>query len=63
MLSIGQRTGKGEDHPRAKLTTKDVINIRQRIEAGAKYRELCIEYDVDETTIRAIVKRRSWKHI
>lgn len=54
----------GERSWRAKLTANDVREIRRRFKLrdpknGLK--PLAREFHVDHTTIRAIVKRRSWK--
>lgn len=55
---------KGEKHPCAKLTEKEVIEIRKlyvpRIYTMEK---LAKKFHVDWTTISLIVNRKKWKHI
>jgi hypothetical protein len=54
------RSAKGTDHGRAKLTEKDVLEIRKFNETSAS---LARKYGVAATTITAILKRKTWKHI
>ncbi len=56
------RAPKGEDHPRAILTDEGVRDIRRRA-ATTSYEALATEHGVRTITIRAVVSRRSWKHI
>lgn len=59
-----QRQARGERSHWAKLTEADVIEIRERYEAGGiSYRQLSMDYPVMETTIHAIVTRKLWKHV
>jgi len=52
---------RGSRHAHAKLTEEDVLFIREK---GTEQRkELSELYDISETTIYDIVKRRSWAHI
>ena len=57
------RSAKGSKHGRAKLTEKDVLAIREANSKGTKQAELARNYSVAETTIEAILKRKTWKHI
>lgn len=50
-------------HPGAKLTEKEVHEIRARRESGISARQLAVEYNVTAWQIRAIVRRKTWKHI
>jgi hypothetical protein len=54
---------RGEIAGRAKLTEHDVKAIRAARAAGAKVVPLAKTYGVYYTTIIAIAKRKSWKHI
>lgn len=55
---------KGEAQHKAVLTEQDVRDIRTRYAAGGtSYRKLADKYGVDPTTIAAVVKRTSWKHV
>jgi DNA-binding XRE family transcriptional regulator len=54
---------RGSDHHAAKVTEQDVRVIRQRIASGVTCRQLAAEYGVNETTISAIKRRRTWNHL
>lgn len=55
---------KGEEHQRCKLSNKDILNIRSRINYGyGFYAELAREYGVTKENIESIYNRRTWKHI
>jgi hypothetical protein len=54
----------GEDHGSAKLTEKQVIEIRERYAAGnITQHELGNEYGISKQTIGEIIRREIWKHI
>ena len=57
------KSGKGEKHPHAKLTEKEVIEIRRRCGSGESQTSLASEYEVSPSTINGIIKRKSWKHV
>ncbi len=59
MINRG-RSCKGGKHHRAKLTRKQVIEIRSRCSESRV--SLGKEFNVSDCTIRDIIKRRSWKH-
>lgn len=57
---------KGVDHHLARLSVGDVIRLRELYAAGGvSFMDLAelIEWRVDETTITAAVRGRTWKHI
>lgn len=54
---------RGEEHAKAKLNEDQVLEIRRQYVNGRSYRTLAREFGVSGTTICAIVKRRSWKHV
>lgn len=54
---------RGEEHSGAKLNEDQVLEIRRQHANGRSYRTLGREFGVSGTTIEAIVKRRSWKHV
>ncbi len=56
-----QRHSYGEDHYQAKLSEKDVLEIRAN--TTATFRGLAAQYGVDNGTISAIRYGRSWKHL
>ena len=51
---------RGEDQHMAKLTRDDVLQIRQRIEAGEVQAAIAHSYSVSAATICLINKRRNW---
>jgi len=55
---------KGEQHPIAKLTENQVIEIRARYAAGGiTQQKLADEYGVSQGIISDIINRTSWSHI
>lgn len=53
---------KGEDHPRAKLTAAQVVDLRTRISLGeVTQRQAATELGVGPTLVNAIVLGRIWK--
>jgi hypothetical protein len=54
---------KGERSSRAKLTAKEVIEIRQRYANGEKKYQLAKAFHVSRFNIHLIVRRRNWSHI
>lgn len=50
----------GAEHPRAKLSDANVIDIRHRRRKGASLLELSQEYGVTRTSISSISRRNSW---
>lgn len=64
-VSTSPRGGrrKGEDHPRAKLTADDVLEMRRRHVAGETLRKLASVFDVSFGTVRCAVAGHTWKHV
>lgn len=61
-----QRTegpGKGINHPNTSFTEADILTIRTTPINKGTVTNLAKFYGVHAETIRAILKRRSWKHI
>lgn len=55
---------RGEQHPSAKLTESEVLEIRRRFaEGGVTRQALADEYGVTPRTIGYIISRRIWRHI
>ena len=55
---------EGERHPRARLTTVTVRDIRSRYASGeVTQKQLASEYGVSAGTISQIVTRRIWDHV
>ncbi len=53
---------EGERHPSAKVTAKDVVDIRNA-KGRLTQERLATEYGVGQSTIRSIQARRTWKHV
>lgn len=58
-----QRTSKGENHARAKITTTDVLIIREARTHGFTYSAIAGYYNLGLTTVRSIVSKINWKHV
>ena len=56
------RQAKGSNVGRAKLNTKQVIEIRKRVATGEMIKTLALEYGVCNRTISDIVRGKFWKH-
>ncbi len=57
------RVPYGEQHPMAKLTNIAVRTIRSLYRAGEAQRALARAFDVDRTTVRAVVRGWTWRHV
>ena len=58
------RARSGETHPHAKLTARQVVELRATYaKGGYTYRSLALDYGVAESTIGGIVIGREWKHV
>jgi hypothetical protein len=64
-MELGLRNYKGENHPKSKLTKKDVIEIKTEL---LNYKRGMIsalgrKYGVDPETISEIKKGKNWPHV
>jgi hypothetical protein len=60
----GRQGRRGEESYWAKLTSDQVVEIRQLYEQGSITQEaLAQRYGVNRTTVRDIINRRNWKHV
>lgn len=57
------RDDSGEKHPSAKLTNRDVIHIRRRLEQGIQGKTLAQEFGVSRMTISNIKTGRKWSSV
>jgi hypothetical protein len=57
------RHARGSRHHWAKLTEPDVLDIRRRVAAGERQKDLCTEYGVADSLVSRIVNRLIWTHI
>ncbi len=53
----------GMRHPFRKLSDDQVREIRARRADGEFYSVICKDYGIGETTVRDIVRRRTWSHL
>lgn len=58
-----QRQQKGSRNGQAKLTEREVAEIRRRAAAGERHRILAGEYRVSETTIWRLARGMGWRHV
>ncbi len=54
---------RGENHPRAKLTEKDVLEIREHLKSGKLQRIVAEMYNLDKSYISKIKLGKYWSHI
>lgn len=54
---------RGESHPHHTLTERAVLDMRERYAAGDSPADLAAAYGVHVTTVRGIVKHRTWQHV
>jgi DNA-directed RNA polymerase specialized sigma24 family protein len=57
------RTARGERAGLAKLTDESIRTIRQRYEAGESQQAIADDYDVWQTTVSSIIRRKTWAHV
>lgn len=62
-LNRTETVPRGENAHHAKLTTPQVIEIREKCATGKTRRALAAEYNVSHVAITAIVNRKTWKHV
>lgn len=54
---------RGETHPRSKLSSACVLEIRRRASAGASPAMLAAEFGVTPSAIHGVIARRTWRHV
>ena len=63
-FDFGLQNNRGENNPISKLTEQDVLEIRAKFKPRIYGRkELALEYNVKEATIKDVILRKSWNHI
>jgi hypothetical protein len=53
--------GEGDKNPMAKLTKKDVKEIRNRVASGESQISMCSIFNVSPMTISRVVRKETWK--
>jgi predicted DNA-binding protein YlxM (UPF0122 family) len=54
---------RGESHPRAKLTSEQVIQIRELYSKGFSTNVIARNFKVSTWNVEEIVKRKTWTHL
>jgi predicted DNA-binding protein YlxM (UPF0122 family) len=54
---------RGESHPKSKLTTEQVLEIRDLYSKGFSTNVISRNYKVSTWNVEEIVKRKTWTHI
>lgn len=54
---------RGENHPRAKLTNEQVIEIRKLYNAGFSNKLIARNFKISTWNVEEIGKRRTWTHL
>lgn len=62
-FATGLKSTRGSQNSNAKLTSSQVLEIRQKAKDGRPNPELAKEYGVAASTIRGIVERITWSHL
>ncbi len=58
------RALRGEQHIKAKLTTREVISIRELYATGDySYGDLAKQFHISKENIGDVIKRRTWNHV
>jgi len=57
------RSARGERAPSVKLTTEQVILIRESCRAGVTQKSIATTYGVNPSAISKIINGRTWQHI
>jgi hypothetical protein len=66
---LGKATGGhpgflGQDHPNAKLTAKQVLQIRKLYATGKfQQKDLAARFNVSRASLRKVVSKESWRHL
>lgn len=53
----------GEDKPQAKLTSAEVVAIREQRQKGATYAEILAAFGISKSQLINILSRRQWKEV
>lgn len=57
------RSNRGEKHGHAKLTAKDVVDIRIKVDSGITQTAIAKIYGVDPSTISYICNNKTWSFV
>ena len=54
---------RGESHPRAKLTSEQVLQIRDLYSKGFSSNVIARNFKISTWNVEEIVKRKTWTHL
>lgn len=54
---------RGESHPRSKLTSEQVLQIRELHKQGFSTNVIARNFKVSKWNVEEIVKRKTWTHL
>ncbi len=54
---------RGEEHCQAKLTTVEVVEIKQFLAAGALHKDIAAHFSISASAINSIARKRSWAYV
>lgn len=63
MIKKNRRDFKGENAPYRKLSSNQVLKIRELIQNGVKQKEICRIFDITQGHVASIKYRRCWKEL
>jgi hypothetical protein len=58
-----ERTARGEQNGKAKLTAEAVQEIRTRHRSGETVTDIAARFEVARTTVRQVILRQTWRHV
>jgi len=62
-FKIGLQCNKGQNHPRHKVTDKDVLKMRERYANGESSWKIFKSMNMSYTNVKDIIAGRSWSHL
>ena len=62
-MGMAKNIRRGENHPKAKLTNDQVLQIRELFSKGFSTNVIARNFKVSKWNIEEIVKRKSWTHL
>lgn len=62
-LDTGLFSSRGEKNPRAKISEKQVLQIRSLRKKGNTYRQLQNQFKISKSTIASLLNGTTWKHV
>jgi hypothetical protein len=61
--ALGLMDNKGDNHPSNKLTSEDILEIRELVKGGATVYSLKNKYPVGYSSLKGIVRGKTWTHL